>query len=117
MPPTPTPIPGRTHRRRLESWWIGFPRQFRDRSCILYNHGEKPMLSCIFFDAGNTLVFPDLSKTLAPLMAAGYAATQEQLYAAERFAKKRLDLAMHQREPGQSVDHDYSRVYYTQLIL
>jgi len=73
------------------------------------------MLSCILFDAGNTLVFPDLSRTLAPLAAAGFSASQEQLYAAERFAKKRLDAAMAVRQPGQSVDHDYWSVYYTQL--
>jgi HAD superfamily hydrolase (TIGR01509 family) len=73
------------------------------------------MLSSILFDAGNTLVFPDLSRTLAPLAAAGFAASQEELYAAERFAKKRLDAAMAARQPDQSVDHDYWSVYYTQL--
>jgi HAD superfamily hydrolase (TIGR01509 family) len=73
------------------------------------------MLSSILFDAGNTLIFPDLSRTLAPLAAAGFAASQEQLHAAERVAKKRLDAAMAVRQPGQSVDHDYWQVYYTQL--
>jgi HAD superfamily hydrolase (TIGR01509 family) len=77
------------------------------------------MLSSILFDAGNTLFFPDLSRTLAPLAAAGFSASREQLYAAERFAKKRLDAArgtnMTVREIGQSVDHDYWRVYYTHL--
>jgi len=73
------------------------------------------MLSSILFDAGNTLVFPDLSRTLAPLAAAGFSASQEQLYAAERFAKKRLDTTMAERQPGQAVDHDYWRVFYTHL--
>ncbi len=73
------------------------------------------MLSSILFDAGNTLIFPDLSRTLAPLAAAGFSASQEQLYTAERFAKKRLDAAMATRQAGQSIDHDYWSVYYTQL--
>jgi len=74
------------------------------------------MLSSIFFDAGNTLVFPEHSKTLAPLTAAGFPATQEQLDDAERFAKKHLDEIMEQRTPGQSVDGDYWKVYYTRLF-
>ena len=73
------------------------------------------MLSSILFDAGNTLFFPDLTRTLAPLAAAGFAASREQLYAAERFAKKRLDTAMAEWQPGQPVDHDYWNVYYRQL--
>ncbi|SRR5579871_5795073 len=73
------------------------------------------MLAGILFDAGNTLFFPDLARTLAPLAAAGFSASQEQLYAAERFAKKRLDAAMAHWQPGQRVDADYWRVYYTHL--
>jgi len=77
------------------------------------------MLTTVFFDAGNTLVFADHSRTLAPLEAAGFHATEEQLYAAERFTKKRLDAAIasrvsdHSNDP--SVDHDFWRVYYTHL--
>jgi putative hydrolase of the HAD superfamily len=73
------------------------------------------MLVSILFDAGNTLFFPDLSRTLAPLAAAGFSASQEQLYAAERFAKKRLDADMAVRQAGQPVDHDYWSVYYTHV--
>jgi HAD superfamily hydrolase (TIGR01509 family) len=73
------------------------------------------MLTSILFDAGNTLFFPDLSRTLAPLTAAGFSPSQEQLYAAERFAKKRLDAAMSSWQPGQKVDHDYWNVYYTHV--
>src|SRR5258708_23414249 len=74
------------------------------------------MLSSVFFDAGNTLVFADYSKPLAPLHAAGFYPSQEALHAAERFAKKRLDVMMAQRVPGQSVDGDYWKMYYTRLL-
>ena len=74
------------------------------------------MLSSVFFDAGNTLVLADNSKTLAPLLAAGFQPSQEQLYAAERFAKKRLDALMAARQPGESVDGGYWDMYYTHLI-
>jgi len=74
------------------------------------------MLTTVFFDAGNTLVFADHSKTLAPLEAAGFHPTFEQLYAAERFTKKRLDAAMSSRDSVQSVDQDFWSIYYTHLI-
>ena len=77
------------------------------------------MLTSVFFDAGNTLVFADYSKMLAPLVAAGFNATQEQLYASERFTKKRLDAALSNniasRSSDQSVDQDFWGVYYTHL--
>ncbi len=73
------------------------------------------MLTTIFFDAGNTLLFADLSKTLKALRDAGYDPTVAQLYAAESAAKRRLDAAMFTRRPGSGVDHDFWRVYYTFL--
>src|SRR5438876_2681239 len=82
---------------------------------IITRENHTQMLSSIFFDAGNTLIFPDLSKTLAPLLAAGCTPDATHLYAAEQFAKKQLDAAMSARQPGQSVDHDFWRVYYQRL--
>ncbi len=70
----------------------------------------------IFFDAGNTLVFPDLSRTLAPLEAAGFRAAQEQLYAAERAAKRLLDAAQQRRSAVLSVDRDFWTIYYQHLL-
>jgi len=49
------------------------------------------LLRAIFFDAGNTLVFPNLERTLAPLHARGIRPEREQLHAAERTAKRKLD--------------------------
>src|SRR4051794_784073 len=80
------------------------------------------MLTSIFFDAGNTLVFADYARTLAPLTDAGFHATQDQLDAAERFAKRRLDsvtlatLAGKRADSKQSVDQDYWTIYYTRLF-
>ncbi len=50
-------------------------------------------LRALFFDAGNTLVFADPAKTLAPLAALGILPSEAQLYAAERAARKQFDAA------------------------
>jgi hypothetical protein len=49
-----------------------------------------PMLTTIFFDAGNTLVFANLERTLAALHVRGIRPKPEQLHAAERQAKTEL---------------------------
>ena len=69
----------------------------------------------IFFDAGGTLVFPDTALTLAPLAKLNVQPTQEQLFAAEREAKHRLDDA---RAHGvRSVDTLYWQIYFDHLLL
>lgn len=73
-------------------------------------------LKTLFFDAGNTLVFADLSRTLAPMAKRGLAPTQEQLHAAERAAKKRLDAARAAHPEDSSVDKQFWDIYYTQLL-
>jgi HAD superfamily hydrolase (TIGR01549 family) len=72
-------------------------------------------LTAIFFDAGNTLIFPDLARTLAPLHSAGLAATRDQLHAAERASKQRRD---REAASGRStlVDQDYWMIYYSALL-
>jgi HAD superfamily hydrolase (TIGR01549 family) len=70
-------------------------------------------LRAIFFDAGNTLVFPNLELTLAPLIARGVHPSQEQLYAAERIAKADLDSVM---ESKGSVDATYWQTFYSYLL-
>ncbi len=72
-------------------------------------------LEAIFFDAGNTLVFPDRAKTLAPLLARGIEPTQEQLWAAERVARKRRDAAAGTADRRQ-IDNDYWAIYYDALF-
>lgn len=71
-------------------------------------------IEAIFFDAGNTLVFPDLSLTLAPLAAYKVHPTQAQLYAAERYAKHQLDAGHAHGDFG--VDAHFWQTYYDHLL-
>lgn len=48
-------------------------------------------LRAIFFDAGNTLIFPRVEELAADLTAQGYASTVAHFDAAERLGKQRLD--------------------------
>ncbi len=48
-------------------------------------------IRAIFFDAGNTLVFPRVEELAEDLTAQGYPATVEDFYAAERSGKHKLD--------------------------
>ena len=72
-------------------------------------------LRAIFFDAGNTLVFPNLERTLAPLHARGIRPQREQLHGAEKTAKHKLD-AGELASNGNSVDFNYWYAYYTELL-
>jgi HAD superfamily hydrolase (TIGR01509 family) len=49
------------------------------------------MVRAIFFDAGNTLLFPRVEELAEDLTAQGYPATVEDFYAAERSGKHKLD--------------------------
>src|SRR5512143_1752116 len=71
------------------------------------------MLTTIFFDAGFTLVYPDPSLTLQALAARGIFPSDEQLYAAKRYAKRELDQA---HAAHQSVDEQYWDIYYLRLF-
>lgn len=74
---------------------------------------SRPITS-IFFDAGNTLVFANLERTLAPLHARGVRPQREQLHAAERRAKAELDRA-HAAAAGHT-DRGYWETYYSCLL-
>ena len=71
-------------------------------------------IEAIFFDAGFTLVFPDPSLTLAPLASRNIRLTQEQLFAAERHAKHRLDESHSHGDFG--VDAHYWQTFYAHLL-
>lgn len=71
-------------------------------------------LETIFFDAGGTLVFPDPRLTLAPLDEIKRPPAQEQLYAAEREAKRQLDDARAHGSAG--VDARYWQLFYDHLL-
>jgi putative hydrolase of the HAD superfamily len=73
-------------------------------------------LRVIFFDAGNTLVFTNLERTLSPLHARGIKPSREQLHASERAAKRKLDAGDLTLDHSHSVDFNYWHVYYSQLL-
>lgn len=70
-------------------------------------------LEVVFFDVGNTLVFPDHEKTLAPLWKRGIRPTEAQLYAAERVARQEIDLLISR---ARKVDQQYWETYYSHLL-
>ena len=72
------------------------------------------MLTTIFFDAGNTLVFANAERTLAPLHGRGVRPQAQQLHAAERQAKAELDRA--NAGSGHYTDRQYWDTYYGFLL-
>ena len=72
------------------------------------------MLTNIFFDAGNTLVFANLERTLAALHARGIRPALEQLHAAERQAKTELD--RNNATLSHYTDRHYWDTYYSFLL-
>jgi len=67
----------------------------------------------IFFDVGNTLLFPDHDKTLVPLWNLGVRPTEAQLFAAERIARQEIDWMVSQT---RKVDQQYWETYYGYLL-
>lgn len=70
-------------------------------------------IDVVFFDVGNTLLFPDHEKTLAPLWNRGVRPTDAQLFAAERVARQEMDLIVSQT---RKVDVQYWETYYSHLL-
>src|SRR5690242_3580464 len=68
-------------------------------------------LRAVFFDAGNTLIFPRLDQLAEELTAQGYPATVDDFHAAERAGKQKLAAwLLPQVQNGQippKVDHTY----------
>ena len=70
-------------------------------------------IDVVFFDVGNTLLFPDHEKTLAPLWNRGIHPTEAQLFAAERVARQEMDLIVSQT---RKIDLQYWETYYAHLL-
>jgi len=70
-------------------------------------------LTTIFFDVGNTLLFPDRPHILAPLHQRNIHPTIEQLHAAERITKRKFDAIL---EGGGTLDHGFWSMYYMHLL-
>ena len=67
----------------------------------------------IFFDVGNTLLFPNRARILVPLQQRGHVPTLEQWLAVERKTKPEFDRAV---EQGARIDHGFWWLFYTQLL-
>ena len=70
-------------------------------------------LQAIFFDVGNTLLFPDWNKMLAGLHQRKITPGQEQLQAIERETKNEFDAIS---ESGSAVDHGFWHIFYSHLL-
>jgi HAD superfamily hydrolase (TIGR01509 family) len=70
-------------------------------------------LKAIFFDVGNTLLFPDRSHILAPLHQRKLTPSLEQWHAIERKTKKEFDEIL--QHDGRS-DHSFWYLFYSHLL-
>jgi len=78
------------------------------------NMNEMPSQpKTIFFDVGNTLLFPDRAHILAPLEKLGGATSLEQWQAVERITKRRFDQALQQHDPA---DFNFWFMFYERLL-
>ncbi len=77
-------------------------------------------LRAIFFDAGNTLIFPRLDELAQDLTTQGCAAIPEDFYAAERAGKAKLDEwlwpQIRRGEVPRTIDHYYWGEYLKALM-
>jgi HAD superfamily hydrolase (TIGR01549 family) len=81
---------------------------------------KSSRLRAIFFDAGNTLLYPRLDERARDLTAAGYPARVEDFHAAERAAKQKLDAWLWPQirtgEVPRTIDHYYWMEYFALLM-
>jgi putative hydrolase of the HAD superfamily len=77
-------------------------------------------LRAIFFDAGNTLIYPRVEELAADLTRQGYPASAEDFYAAERAGKQKLDEwlwpQIRQGVVPRTIDHYYWGEYLKALV-
>ena len=81
---------------------------------------KSSRLRAIFFDAGNTLLYPRLDERARDLTEAGFPARVEDFHAAERAAKQKLDLwlwpQIQKGEVPRTIDHYYWAEYLSLLM-
>jgi len=70
-------------------------------------------LKAIFFDVGNTLLFPDWSAILLPLHQRNTVPTIKQWHAVERKTKREFDTML---EKHGHADHSYWYLFYSHLL-
>ena len=81
---------------------------------------KSTTIRAVFFDAGNTLLYPRLDERICDLTAAGFPARVEDFHAAERVAKQKLDEwlwpQIRQGEVPRTIDHYYWAEYLASLM-
>jgi putative hydrolase of the HAD superfamily len=81
--------------------------------------GQEP-IRAIFFDAGNTLIFPRLEELAHDLTTQGYHASIEDFFAAERWGKQKLDEwlwpQIRKGDVPRQIDHHYWSEYLRELM-
>jgi len=70
-------------------------------------------IAALFFDVGNTLLFPNREKMLRPLHERGVFPAEEFLREVERETKHEFDSLV---ESDASVDHGFWQIYYSHLL-
>jgi putative hydrolase of the HAD superfamily len=70
-------------------------------------------VEAVFFDVGNTLLFPNRPRILAPLHARKVVPSLEQLHAMERRTKKEFDALVQQ---DGKPDHSFWFLFYSHLL-
>jgi HAD superfamily hydrolase (TIGR01509 family) len=78
----------------------------------LYNVIMTRKPTAVFFDVGNTLLFPNRDVILAPLRQRGIVPTLAQWHAIERKTKKEFDSQMR----SGTVDHGFWGLFYSHLL-
>ncbi len=70
-------------------------------------------LKALFFDVGNTLLFPDREEMLRPLHERGVFPSEDLLQEIERQTKREFDSLL---ESDSAVDHGFWHIYYSHLL-
>jgi putative hydrolase of the HAD superfamily len=73
-------------------------------------------LRAIFFDAGNTLLYPRVDELAQELTAAEFPATVEDFYVAEREAKRKLDAWLWPRLGTTELPAQADRMYWVEYL-
>jgi HAD superfamily hydrolase (TIGR01509 family) len=70
-------------------------------------------VTALFFDVGNTLLFPNRERMLLPLLERGVFPSEELLREVERETKRAFDEL---QERDSAVDHGFWHIYYSRLL-